>query len=75
MLNDTLARFNIVEINPQDEKFNPQKHEAMITREAKPNVEEGTVLHVHQKGYYINDRLLRPARVVVAKASPIENQG
>ncbi len=75
MLTDTMAKFNIVEINPQDEKFNPQKHEAIITQEAKPNVEAGTVLHVHQKGYHINDRLLRPARVVVAKASPIENKG
>ncbi|MCK5522982.1 MAG: nucleotide exchange factor GrpE [Thiomargarita sp.] len=74
MLTDTMAKFNIVEINPQDEKFNPQMHEAMVTQ-IKENVEAGTVLHVHQKGYHINDRLLRPARVVVAKSSPIENQG
>ena len=69
MLTDTMVKFNIVEINPQDEKFNPQKHEAIVTL-TKQNVEEGTVLQVHQKGYHINDRLLRPARVVVAKAPP-----
>ncbi len=74
MLSDTMAKFNILEINPQDEKFNPQMHEAMVTQ-IKENVEAGIVLHVHQKGYHINDRLLRPARVVVAKAPPIENQG
>jgi molecular chaperone GrpE len=75
MLTDTLAKFNIVEINPIEEKFNPQWHEAMAMQPV-PNVEDGSVLHVHQKGYQLNDRLLRPARVVVAKAEKqIENQG
>ncbi|MEN8217129.1 MAG: nucleotide exchange factor GrpE [Pseudomonadota bacterium] len=75
MLTDTLAKFNIVEINPIEEKFNPQWHEAMAMQPV-PNVEDGSVLHVHQKGYQLNDRLLRPARVIVAKAEKqIENQG
>ncbi len=81
MLSDAFTKSNIVEINPVDEKFNPQWHEAMAMQPIS-NVEEGTVLHVHQKGYQLQDRLLRPARVIVAKAieeteieKPLENQG
>jgi molecular chaperone GrpE len=78
MLADTLAKSDIGEIHPVNEKFNPQWHEAMAMQPS-PDVEDGTVLHVHQKGYQLNDRLLRPARVVVAKAvnteKTIENQG
>ncbi|MDM8557903.1 nucleotide exchange factor GrpE [Candidatus Parabeggiatoa sp. HSG14] len=80
-LTDTMAKFGIMEINPIDEKFNPQWHEAMAMQPV-PNVEDGIVLHIHQKGYQLNDRLLRPARVVVAKAiqaenieKPLENKG
>lgn len=67
MLADILNKFGIVEIDPQNEKFNPRWHEAMAMQPV-PNVAEGTVLHVHQKGYQLHDRLLRPARVIVAKA-------
>ena len=78
MLSDVMAKFGIQEINPIEEKFNPQWHEAMAMQ-PMPSVEDGTVLLVHQKGYLLNERLLRPARVVVAKAvqteKPIENQG
>ena len=78
MLSDAMAKFGVVEINPLDQKFNPQWHEAMAMQ-TLPEVEDGTVLHVHQKGYQLNDRLLRPARVVVAKGMPVEesleNQG
>jgi molecular chaperone GrpE len=72
MLMDTMSKFNIVELDPADEKFDPQQHEAM-SMQTLPNVEDGTILHVHQKGYKLHDRLLRPARVIVAKA--IDNQG
>ena len=78
MLSDTMAKFGVVEINPLDQKFNPQWHEAMAMQ-TLPDVEDDTILHVHQKGYQLNDRLLRPARVVVAKGIPVEesleNQG
>jgi molecular chaperone GrpE len=56
-----------LEINPANQKFDPQFHEAMAMQ-AVPNVESGTVLFVAQKGYQLNERLLRPARVIVAKA-------
>ncbi|PKO50683.1 MAG: nucleotide exchange factor GrpE, partial [Betaproteobacteria bacterium HGW-Betaproteobacteria-2] len=59
-------KFNIVEINPQDEKFDPNKHQAIgaVESDAEPN----TVAQVLQKGYTLNDRVLRPALVMVAKA-------
>ncbi|MDY6992440.1 MAG: nucleotide exchange factor GrpE, partial [Pseudomonadota bacterium] len=73
MFADTLDKFDIEEINPQGEKFDPQWHEAMALQ-PDPYAEEGTVLHVHQKGYQLNDRLLRPARVIVSKKTEISQE-
>ncbi len=64
---DAMAKFGVEEINPADKPFDPQFHEAISmqeTPEAKPN----HVLAVVQKGYSLHERVLRPARVVVAKA-------
>lgn len=68
MLNQVMERFEIEEIDPQGERFDPEYHEAMAmqpTHEQEPN----TVVHVVQKGYRLQDRLLRPAMVMVAKAA------
>ena len=62
----SLEKFNVTPIDPEGEKFNPELHQAMATQptdEAEPN----TVIKVYQKGYLLNDRLLRPAMVVVAQ--------
>ncbi|MCK4494253.1 MAG: nucleotide exchange factor GrpE [Methylococcales bacterium] len=62
-----LKKFNVDQINPMGETFNPELHQAMTmqpSEEAEPN----TVLNVFQKGYSLNGRLIRPAMVVVAKA-------
>lgn len=67
MLSSALEKFGIVEINPLGEAFNPEQHQAMTMQEsaeAKPN----SVLSVMQKGYALNERVIRPALVVVAKA-------
>lgn len=66
MFNEVLAKFGVVELNPVDAPFNPQIHEAMSMQEVtdKP---DNTVLVVLQKGYQLNDRVIRPARVIVAK--------
>lgn len=58
-------KFNIAELNPVEEKFNPNQHQAIsaIESEGEPN----TVLSVLQKGYTLNERVLRPALVVVSK--------
>lgn len=73
MLTDAMAKFDILEINPQGQKFDPHWHEAMVMQPST-EVEAGNVLHVHQKGYQLNDRLLRPARVVVAKAVEVTQE-
>jgi molecular chaperone GrpE len=64
---ETLARFDIVAIDPQGEPFDPQQHQAMAMH-PNPDVEPNTVIAVMQKGYMLNGRVIRPAMVVVAKA-------
>ena len=64
---DTLAKFNVVQLDPVGEPFDPQFHQAMSMVE-NPDVEPNTVTLVMQKGYTINERLLRPAMVMVSKA-------
>ncbi len=56
----------LVEIFPQGEVFDPQLHEAMAVQASGEHV-PNTVVQVIQKGYQLNGRLLRPARVIVAK--------
>jgi len=65
-LSTAFDKFNIKVINPNKEKFDPHQHEAMCTvdSELAPN----TVVHVMQKGYILNDRVIRPALVTVSKA-------
>jgi molecular chaperone GrpE len=69
LLKTTLERFGISEVDPEGEPFDPQLHEAMSVMPA-PNAEPGSVVQVVQKGYALNGRLLRPARVIVAAESP-----
>jgi len=66
---DILTKFQVVQVNPVGEPFDPQVHQAMTLLD-NPNVEPNTVLHVMQKGYTLNGRLLRPAMVVVSKGAP-----
>lgn len=68
MLQNTLKKLNLTCIDPVGEVFNPSLHEAMntqISTEHAPN----TVIRVLQKGYQLHDRIIRPARVTVAKAT------
>jgi molecular chaperone GrpE len=64
LLDKAFEKAQIEELNPEGQPFNPEFHEAMMTQpsDAPPD----TVLAVVQKGYQLNGRLLRPARVVVA---------
>lgn len=67
MLSQVLEKFGVQEVNPVGERFDPERHQAMsaqATEEYPPN----TVVAVMQKGYLLNDRLLRPAMVMVSKA-------
>jgi len=65
LLVSTLERFGVEELDPHGEPFDPNQHEA-ITMQPSDDVEPGSVVTVFQKGYALNGRLLRPARVVVA---------
>ncbi len=62
-------RHNISKVDPIGERLDPHRHEAMfeVPHETAPN---GTVVQVVEPGYLLHDRLLRPARVGVAKAIP-----
>lgn len=66
LLLSTLEKFSIKQINPDGQAFDPALHQAMKTEDSL-KAAPGTVLSVMQKGYLIHDRVLRPARVVVAK--------
>lgn len=64
-LSSAFEKFNLSEINPLNEKFDPHKHQAisMLESEADAN----TVIAVLQKGYQLHDRMVRPALVTVSK--------
>lgn len=64
---DVFTRFNIEPVNPHGEAFNPELHEAMAMV-PQPDAEPNSVIDVLEKGYTLNGRLLRPAKVAVAKA-------
>jgi molecular chaperone GrpE len=65
LLLGAIEKNGIEVIDPEGEPFDPQIHEAM-TMQPSDTAEPGSVLAVIQKGYQLNKRLLRPARVVVA---------
>ena len=65
---DALKKFNIEQIDPTGEPFDPQLHQAMSMVE-NPDAEPNSVLQVMQKGYSLNGRLIRPAMVLVSKGS------
>jgi len=67
LVNKAFEQCGIAVLDPQGQPFNPEFHEAMV---AQPTADypPGTVMAVVQKGYSLNGRLLRPARVVIARA-------
>jgi len=71
MLDKAMEDHGLTVVNPLGEPFDPELHEAM-TVQPSSDAEPGSVLTVVQKGYALNGRLLRPARVIVA-ASPENN--
>ncbi len=74
MLTSVMDKYNINEINALNEKFNPEYHEAMSVQE-RADVKPNTVVTVVQKGYLLNDRLIRPAMVIVSKATQESSGG
>lgn len=66
LLDDALATAGVTEIDPKGERFDPTKHEALSMLPA-PHAAPGSVIEVIQKGYQLHDRLLRAAKVIVAR--------
>lgn len=66
----SLEKFGVKAVDPQDQPFNPELHQAMSMQEV-PGVAPNTVVAVMQKGYELNGRLVRPAMVMVSKAAPV----
>ena len=66
MFRDVLEKFGVEEVDPEGEKFDPEKHQAVSMQELE-GAESGTIATVLQKGYALNGRLIRPAMVIVAK--------
>ena len=66
LLTSAFERFNIRKMPALWTQFNPEYHEA-LTQVEDSDHEPGTIIQVFEEGYMINDRLLRPARVIIAK--------
>ena len=64
-----LERQGVSEIDPHGKRFDPAEHEALTTQ-VVPGTDEGTVVQVIQRGFRLGDRVVRPARVIVAAAAP-----
>ena len=68
LMEKTLSEYGLAVIDPQGESFDAKYHEA-IGYEEKSDCEEGTVINTIRIGYRIGENLLRPATVILAKAS------
>jgi molecular chaperone GrpE len=69
-----LARHGVKKIEPQGAKFDPNLHEALFEI-PNPDVPNGTVVQVVEAGFTIGERVLRPAKVGVARGGPRAPQG
>lgn len=67
LLTRALEKLGVTTIDPLGEPFDPARHEAMMMQESD-TAEPNSVIQVVQPGYELNGRLLRPARVIVARA-------
>ncbi len=69
---DMLQRYGLRQIDEARIRFDPNIHEAVV-RDEDPNIPANTVVQILQKGYFLHDRLLRPALVKVAVGGPEES--
>ena len=65
-LQAAMEKYGVTQVSPEGEPFDPELHEAMTMAESS-TAEPNSVISVVQRGYQLNGRLLRPARVIVAK--------
>jgi molecular chaperone GrpE len=67
LLQSALQKHGVREIDPAGARFDPEQHEAIAVQDSE-TVEPNVVVQVVQKGYQLHGRLLRPARVIVARS-------
>ncbi|MFK0571141.1 nucleotide exchange factor GrpE [Endozoicomonas sp.] len=65
---DALGKFQVLQVNPEGEPFDPHFHQA-ISMVPNPDMEPNTVMNVFQKGYTLHGRVIRPAMVVVSRTA------
>ena len=65
LLLDVLQKNGVIELDPVGEKLDPELHQALSVIPS-PDAEPNTILHVAQKGYLLNGRVIRAAQVIVA---------
>jgi molecular chaperone GrpE len=70
LMDSVFQKFGVTRLDPKGQKFDPERHQA-ISMVDSAEVPPGYVVNVVQKGYLLNDRLLRPAMVVVARAASV----
>lgn len=70
-LKSVFEKFNVTEIDPVGQKFDPHRHQAISTVES--DAEPNTVVQVLQKGYLLHERVIRPALVTVSRHKTVEN--
>ena len=68
LLSDVMTKFEVEQVDPTGEPFNPELHQAMSV-ETREDLPPNTVATVVQKGYTLNGRLVRPAMVIVSQAT------
>ena len=68
LLSDVMTKFEVEQVDPTGEPFNPELHQAMSVQ-AREDLPPNTVAAVVQKGYTLNGRLVRPAMVIVSQAT------
>lgn len=68
MLGDAMAKFGVEQVDPLNQPFDPEFHQAM-SMQPRDDVPPNTVVTVVQKGYLLNGRLVRPAMVMVSQAA------
>lgn len=60
-------------MNSEGEKFDPYKHEVVMVEEERDDLPENTIIEDLEKGYYFNNKVLRPAKVKISKKSKLQN--
>jgi molecular chaperone GrpE len=72
-LEKALELEGVSQIESLGKSFDPREHEALLYEE-NSDIEDGLILNVIQQGYRLNERIIRPARVIVSKFTEQENQ-